>query len=290
MGWRWLSPGERIRRQAATWIARREGSLAPAERQEFEKWLDTDQRHRDAYERISGHYAQAGMLQHSEIGRQRGLDEVTSSPTRALAPRLATAAIALSIGIGAISFISLGNLPVQAMSLSTQAQMRQFELVDGSKVTLFPGSEVAIEITRQERRARLRNGRARFEIAPEKRRFIVIAGEDLRDVAEGRIDALMVDGKGTISVDQARSAIGDRESAPAILQFSSTPIGQVVERANLASPQTKIILDPGAFGHRVTGQYKEGDVTGLAESLAAAFNLTMIERGSTIYLGEPIKK
>lgn len=305
-----------VRREASNWLARLEGSPNAAVERSFRRWYDADSAHAAAFERVRRSYESAGLLRHSEVARDRSLspERPQSSSPR---PRLAlAAAIAVAMLVpGAILVNRGGFAPVgtrnTVLLVSAIGEIRQVALEDGSKVTLDTASKVEVEMGRSERRAVVREGRARFEIAPDPRPFIVEASAarmesgpavmDVERVGDGaRVEVLsgsavasltsageqaavrIVAGQGFSTDPQpgAYPLTGDRSGwTKGMLQFDGTPLAEAVALANRYSAQ-KIVLASVTDQLRVTGAFKAGDPAGLAKSLAQAFDLKL-ERART---------
>jgi transmembrane sensor len=202
------------------------------------------------------------------------------------------------------------------MMLSTRVgEIRRVSLSDGSKVTLDTATSVEVEIGQAGRRASVKAGRARFDVAKDKRPFVIEAGSSVAtaqdavlDIEEfgskARVDVLA--GTATIAKSGARGAemsLGAGETMTAIsgrtvashslgaapdwtrgmLEFDATPLGAAVELANRYST-SKILLSGDLEGLRVSGAFRAGDTKGLAEALADALHLriTRTSNGSLV--------
>lgn len=188
-------------------------------------------------------------------------------------------------------------------------EIRRVSLDDGSKVILDSATSLEVELGHSARRARLKSGRARFEIAPGATPFLVEAGPTIvasnrgtvdieRAGAQSRIEVLA----GTADVRQGtrqplrQTTIGSgqaitsnsagfaKEILPTksdwtrgMLQFDDTPLADAVALANRYSDR-HIILGPDLNGLRVAGAFRTGDTAGLAKALAAAFSLSLQQR------------
>ena len=299
-----------LRREASSWLARLEGGNGPEVEQEFRRWYEADPRHAEAFDSVRRSYASAGLLRHSELARERSISPETpraSSPQ----PRWAlAAAIAVALLVPGTLLVTQGALsPTETRNTvllaSAVGEIRHVSLEDGSRVTLDTATKVEVELGRSERRAVVREGRARFEIAPDPRPFIietalteVTGGPAVLDVerrgAAARVEVLS--GSATASLDSAGQqssvtvAAGEGFSSghPApfrldadrsawtsgMLQFDGTPLAEAVALANRYS-ERKIVLAAGAGQLRVTGAFRAGDIAALAKSLAKAFDLKL---------------
>lgn len=277
-----------LRRQAAVWLARLEGGRDPELEHEFRRWHEADPAHAEAFERVRRSYESAGLLRRSQLARDRTLHtraEPRPQPRWALA-----GAIALAVLIpGAILVADRGVLPFATRNAvllaSAMGEIRHVTLEDGSKVTLDTSTEVEVEFGRSQRRAVVREGRARFEVVPERRPFIievaaatVRSGQAVLDVeamgGDARIEVYSGSAAASLSSsrqEQSTVTINAGEGFSTVrgpveyrlvvdrsdwirgmLQFDGTPLGEVVESANRYSAR-KIILVPEINQLRVTG-------------------------------------
>ena len=301
-----------LRREASNWLARLEGGGGPEVEQAFRRWYDADPAHAAAFERVRRSYASAGLLRHSEHAQERSLSPETA-PISSPQPRwaLAAALAAVLLVPGAILVTQGGLSPVETRNTvllaSAVGEIRQVALEDGSMVTLDTATRIEVDLDRSKRRAIVREGRARFEIAPDPRPFIVeiasakvTSGPAVMDVERvgDHMRVEILSGSATASQDrdgqqaspvtvgagQGFSSDQERGTYPltndrsgwtrGMLQFDGTPLSDAVALANRYSEQ-KIVLASGAEQLRVTGAFKAGDQAGLAKSLAEAFRLKL---------------
>ncbi len=318
MFWPFLSRRERLRRQAADWVARLNGPCTGRDRAEFEQWYWASPDHAAAYDRLSALFSAAANI-------QRPAETVVRHRPQFRAVHYAVAAVACVLLIGAILLLvrpvspgAAGSDQIATFSAPTDAG-RRIVLVDGSEVLLSPASILEVAIGQDQRRLRLVRGEGRFTVRHEARPFVVTAdgtevtargtqfvirlagGRTLVALIEGRVDVThhaSGEGPGGRRVTSLRA--GQRlmvptaqsstvagaptsphlaaESPPAMLQFDETPLGEAVARVNRHG-RPEIRLEDASLGQlRVSGAYRAGDTRGFAESIAAAFRL-VVERG-----------
>lgn len=310
-----------LRREAAGWLARLQSGRDPDIEDAFRRWRDADPRNADAFERVNLSYRQAGLLRQSSAALQRSSDTLSPKSEWIPRPALAAASAMLILILGGVLLVR--ELPFGATSnaimLTTNVgEIRQVSLADGSKVTLDTSTRLEIEIGRSRRGARLRQGRARFEVAPASAPFVVETADAVIAARHGVIDveqgsgedrvnvlagAAQVSGSGSpataIDLEPGRTARVEHNgvveavaATPAsdwtrgMLQFDSTPIGEAVAIANRYSAH-KILVGQGLAGLRVTGTFHAGDTIGLAKALEAVFGLSLYRRADgTIVLLE----
>lgn len=305
----------RIRREAADWVARIGEGSSEQDRRAFRAWHDADARHAEAYARISRIWDAAGR---TVPGRQSlAADEAMPRRPRR-APRLALAAsVAALAALMSVILLSSNPLrrtgePERLLFATTIGEIREIELSDGSRLILDSDSRVEGSFSSAERRLALREGRARFRVAPGDRPFIVaasgseiIAAGTLFDVnlLRGRTAVLLLEGSvevraaGAAGASPRRLAPGEklvlaRGAPPArgrasrgetlwparMLEFDDTPLAEAVELVNRYSRLRMALADERTGRRRVTGAYRAGDVAGFARSVAAMWELRLHTR------------
>ena len=298
-----------LRRDAAAWLARLQSRRDPEIEQKFSRWRDRDPAHAEAFERVAASYQQAGLLRYSALASAPAR---ATRPARARQPTYAWAAAAaliflFSAGIYLVLGSGLWTSETEAVMLSTRiGEIRSVSLSDGSKVTLDTATSVEVEIGRMGRRAMVKAGRARFDVAKAKRPFVIEAGNSIATAEDAVLDVEEFGNQARVdllagSAKIGESGAGGRElrlaagetilmvsghdverhglgSAPdwtrGMLEFDGTPLAAAVELANRYS-NSKILLSAGLEGLRVTGAFRAGDARGLAGALAEAFHLTV---------------
>jgi transmembrane sensor len=307
-----------LRQEAATWLVRLQGAHGPEFEESFRRWYEADPAHAAAFDRISRSYADAGLLRQSEFGRQRSLEAPDATAHRQPRYALAAALAVVLLVPAGVLLVSENLTPFRQthaiLLVTSVGEIRQVKLDDGSKLTLDTDSEVKIELTRSERRAVLRQGRIRLEVAADPRPFLVESDQSEVSTRQGVLDIELSDGRSRIEVLAGTAAVSprsvDRRSANipvrqgeaivtrgsgtpekyrlsaaspdwtnGMLQFDATPLTEAAARANRYSDR-KILVADELRKLRVTGAYRAGDISGLARSLAAAFGLK-VERTSS---------
>lgn len=175
---------ERLRREAADWLARLRGPADEADKAAFDRWY-ADPDHAEAYDRVQASYDAAGMLAGTELGRARGLSAAQAPVVQRIGQRpyaLAACLAALLIIPGALLVTHLNRplAPARAdiFYLATRiGEISDVPLPDGSRVTLDTATALRVEMRPGERHVRLQHGRVRFTVANEERPFVVEASE-----------------------------------------------------------------------------------------------------------------
>ena len=174
-----------LRDEAASWFATMQGPDAQSRDQEFKAWLAADPDHRIAYARIAEVYSIGKSL----VSPTKA--EADAAPTHSRhAVALAAAVAVILLSFSAIVWMPAGNKGQKngpaivadaghhtAEFASRVGQIRKLQLADGSEITLDTDSIVSMRFTPSSRSLRLEQGKARFEVAHDKRPFIVSAGD-----------------------------------------------------------------------------------------------------------------
>lgn len=177
---------DQLLEEASIWFARMRGPDAEHFRPDFDAWLVQSAAHRGAYN-------QAGEI--FALGKFLAESDTAAAPVRPQPfPRFvwlvaATAALLLIVGIAtysgplkltaddAIRFAQNEPTGSSAKSfiLTGTGERRSVPLPDGSTVTLEADSRLLVHYDDRRRALTLERGRARFEVAHERRSFIVFA-------------------------------------------------------------------------------------------------------------------
>lgn len=178
------SPDGATHEIAADWIARRDRGFTSAEASAFARWCAADPRHATALHRAE---ATRQLLSHlpEAPGAAAMLAEIEAlcqSRRRIIRfPLLWTAAatVAAAACVALVFFLtSRPALDAANATYTTAAGEHQsIHLPDGSTLALNPGSQVQVNFAPAERRVRLQQGEAHFQVAKDPARpFLVSAG------------------------------------------------------------------------------------------------------------------
>ena len=299
-----------LRREAATWLARLQSGREPGAEHEFRKWYEADPAHAAAFDRVKRSYEQAGLLRQSA---QAYAAPEPQGARRAATQRYAWAAAAALAAVVPVVILVSGHAPFlrdtnAVMLVTGVGEIRRVALEDGSEVTLDTSTSLEVEIGRSHRRAELKKGRARFQIASGSAPFIVEAGGTTITSARSKFDVELagpgsrvellagtadVRGSGeprpslalragemvagsTSGIGSPRAMQASGDWTRGMLEFDGTPLEMAVELANRYSDR-KIVISPDLAALRVTGAFRAGDTRGLARALARAFDLSLRE-------------
>lgn len=292
---------DKLLEEGAIWFARMRGPDADDFRNDFEKWLNHAPLHQTAYERAGEVFAMGRFLAAEHAGRGGVAND--NGQRHAWLTWLSVAA-ALAIGLASSAFIFLGRSQFEMVESSVKSaalepvQSERYvagasstlavHLPDGSTATLAAGSVLTRKFSADRRELRLESGMARFEVAHERRPFVVLAGGgsvtargtifDVRLTPDSRVAVNLV--RGVIDIERPREPDGS------IAPFSRLEPGESVafsignERPLAAPAGTVSELADSSFKH---DEPRVFDRTPLAEVVAQ----THAASGNTILFANP---
>lgn len=285
MRWPFVTRRERLRREAADWIARLNGPHGEEDRAAFERWYDASPEHADAYDRLSALFQTAGNVSRAAGGRVEPSGRAGASRSRplryAFAAAVACAALAAFFLLSARSISPLPETRQQFAAFSADGPgSRRVVLADGSEILLSPGSQLEVAIGGTERRLRLIAGEGRFGVARQARPFIVEAsGAEV--VARGtvfvvhvggdRTTVSLIEGRVDVSYPQPPGGTGERRVArlepgerlvveTAAERTGAPPVAApaAAEARPRASPQAMLEFDDTPLGQAVDQVNRHG--------------------------------
>jgi transmembrane sensor len=308
---------EALAREAAHRFARTRGPDAEAHRAELEAWLAEAPEQRAAYNRAAEIFAMGKLLSEPDAPPAVATHEPKRG-RKGLAVALTTIA-ACAIGVGGwITYQSsapTSDRPTAVAgttdhrTLSTSTAPNTVQLADGSTVTLAADTVVRVEITAVARQLRLVRGKARFEVAHERRPFIVLAGGG-SVTARGTIFEVALAPAGKVEVRLLRGAVdvslprGAAKATPTIRRLtpgqevtypaepdhtaaratssdaaglqSATPqsfeavsVQELIALANRTTSRPIRFAEPSLGARRVSGWFRVDDTLLLARRLGA---------------------
>jgi transmembrane sensor len=321
----------RINEEAARWFARMRGPDAEHSGAAFEEWLSRSGLHREAYNRVAEVFA---------LGKSLKAAETPARSSASRRPVLAMSLLATCLAAVA-GFVLLAPQPGARLPSPEQGRprvadngphfvvqpgdVRTLRLMDGSVVTLDSGAVLDVRFDGIRRSLDLRAGRARFDVAHERRPFVVEAGGSWVTARGTMFDVSVLDGRmlkvalyrGTVDVlsrssnsapmsttrlEAGRQLAFGTSSGPAavpisrhqidwpqaFVDYDHAPLATVVEAANLYGLKPIRLVTPDLGALRVSGRFRLSDTDHLADQLAAVFALRVDRSGfDEIRLGEP---
>ncbi|WP_342249215.1 FecR family protein [Sphingomonas sp. OTU376] len=318
--------------KAAWWFGKMHAPDAQAWKGDFDAWLAESDDHRAAYDRLEAADREASILKQS-TRFDADLQPTASwkSPRRkwVYVAVAAAAAIAFAVVIRPATLPSTYPAGQQfassAPGLSTgHGEIRSYRLPDGSNLTLDSDSRVELAIGGKERRVHLREGKARFEVQPDPRPFVVEAGAgsvtasravfDVGYAGDRQIEINLYSGSADLGPatepavytapsrllragqplryqaadfrpEPAPAASADRKDWPSgWVEYRSVALGDLVGEANRYATQP-IILDDLETGRlAASGRFKLTDTDTFVSRLAELLNLSVLHKPDGIHL------
>lgn len=294
--------------EAAAWLARLHGPDREAGTDAgLKAWLKNDTANQNAFERATEIW---DMIPGAIAQRPPARTPPPVPRRRLLVAAFAVLVLAL-IG-GTIGLVS--RAPVYATPVGGQ---QVIVLDDGTRVSLNTDSRLAVLYSAGERRVRLDQGEALFEVAHNPARpFIVEAGgEEVRALGtvflvrrhpdatmavtllQGRVQVsrgaplAVLDPGQRLTVTPASQATLDRPSIEQVaawrrgeVVFEDTSLRDAAEELNRYSRTPLVIADPAIAGLRISGVFSTSDVGEVAEAIASLHRLRVRRTGEEIQL------
>lgn len=229
-----LPSAEVIEEEAANWFAALDREdIAPEELAAFKRWMAASERHRAAFEQLSGLWGELEALS--------ALDDIAErdapAQQRAVFSRRAVAAIAASfaalvIAGGAFYTYHLGTLSQSGAYVTAVGEQRTVELADGSTVQLNTNSRVEVDYTRRGRDVRLVRGEAHFDVVKNLRRPFSVHAADgvVRAVGTAFTVRLREASEIEVTVEEGRVSllnIPRKRAAPGQKPVERAPLAQL---------------------------------------------------------------
>lgn len=316
-----------LRMEATEWFVVMKGPDADDHRREFDQWLARGALHRAAYNRVANLYSAAKQVDWDAVPKAR--------PVRGSVRRTHLAVLATITLVGFLTWrmaMTPGSetgapRPVAAGSPAAAyrtgiGERRSIRLSDGSHLTLDASTLVLVDYGQERRGLRLEYGRARFDVAHERRPFAVDAGSSqvlargtIFDVSFDRRDRIQVHLlRGSVDVTargnggaahivrlQPGEALRFNDKGPSgtpspaaedkwtsgMLDLQSARLAEVLEVANRRNTITIEVAGGGLRDIKVSGRFKVDDPDQLARSLAAVLDLRVREGDGTLVLSAP---
>jgi transmembrane sensor len=236
----------------------------PALKARVEAWCAESALHKEVWARTCRTYRMMGgspALYEAEWRSPVARREVPPTPTRVATvmphprPRrtrrlLAAASLAVAACL-AIAVAPAALLRLEADAVTSTAELRTIDLGDGSRIRLAPRSAIGIDFSQNERRVRLLQGEAFFDVTPDARRpFRVVANDVVATVLGTAFEVTLQDDGATVAVQHGQVRVdGEKARQSANLQagdWMRVKADAVAERGTRA---------PGDIGDWTTGQF-----------------------------------
>lgn len=315
-----------IEDEAIAWFVKMRGDVDHALKADFDAWYAASSEHQRAYLWAEAHFGASAMVKESSK-----LEIAWHHRPRywLMAGAAAAAVLVVAFGMQASRIVSIDNTSIAsdnaAKPLVTAArEIRTWQLSDGSSVTLDADSRVEVVMTSEERRLRLRQGKARFSVVRERRPFIVeaaagavTADQAVFDMAFDRSDRVtvnLISGRANMGgliqsavytvperplqpgspvfypvgafTPQADAAAADTRDWPdGWVEYRSITLRDLVAQANRYSDQPIVIDDPAVDNMLASGRFKLTDTDAFVSRIAEALDLSVKHRSDGIHLG-----
>jgi transmembrane sensor len=229
-----------VEQSAAAWAVRHDRGMTAEEQDAFSQWLAADPRHRAAWAEYRWAWDELDRL----AGLQASLQAVPDPDLLATKPdatrrrfRLRQLSLVLLGAVAAIALLAPASwrdaappLPAPANPEHLLTLVEKRELVDGSVVKLNRGAKMEVHFRSSERRVRLVQGEAHFDVAPDPSRPFVIEARGVRVRAVGTaFNVRLQPDSVEVLVTQGKVAVNGPAN-PTAATVGSTP------RAELSGP------------------------------------------------------
>ena len=231
---------------AAAWFARLQGGdVSLQERRDFQRWLNADARHADAWKAVGAIWHDLSDVEDDPALAALRADALSVDESR---PRLlrrrtlgrAAASLVAAVGGGAVGWRWLDSgkvaspAPDEPVFTTAVGERSTFRLADNSVVTLSTDSAVRINHWDRERRLTLLRGQAYFQVAKDKTRPFVVAAGDKSVTAVGTaFDVRLEPGKLSVTLVEGRVRIaGASPKGPQRVEMSAGSRFVAADRAD----------------------------------------------------------
>jgi transmembrane sensor len=321
-----LDPSE----AAALFVARRAEGLTPSEEDLLAAWLAADAGHARALDRADRAWGAFADSEGDEILAEMRAHARASRPRPMVDwRRFAAIAAILVLVLGSGTVLLTLNRPqgpgpggqIAAIEYtSAPGQVREVKLADGSTMTLDGESKARARLGPAERAIELVQGRAFFEVEPDRSRPFSVTAAARRVVAigtrfevdlgadglrvtllHGRVDVAplrangrvftlipgqqFVEGAGGPLVQTAPTA-GDTAMGwnRGLIGLDDRPLAEAATQINRYSRNQIVIRDPAVGAMRISGQFRTGDAERFARTVAEVYPVRVIRHGNEIEL------
>jgi transmembrane sensor len=164
--------------QAASWLARRDRGLTPAEQDEYMQWLTADPRHAEVLAQHAAALERMMQLYEWQPGQSADANPDLFAPRKSRAWGRWTVSLAAAAVVALTSALWWRGDAVRHPGHAERTFLQQSEsqvLADGTLVELKDGSRITVDFSPAERRVRL-SGEAHFQVTKSTIPFVVNAG------------------------------------------------------------------------------------------------------------------
>jgi transmembrane sensor len=305
-----------IERQAAAWLARKDGdNWSAAAQAELDQWLALATAHRVAYLRLAAAWSRTGQLAPDATA--------PAAPAPRPLPRFSqwriAAAMLVTAGVAA-GWFAVGTAPSEVRYETRLGAHQTYALQDGSKITLNTATLVRARVSRSARTVWLDQGEAYFDIAHDAAHpFVVMSGTNKVTVLgtrftvrrdTGGTEVVVVDGRVQVEnermpgnspvilakhqkivatpetmrrSDESDAAIDRRLSwREGKLVFDQVTLAAAAGEFNRYNKKKLVLADAEAAGLTIGGRFDVDNIEGFANLLRRGFGLDVRETDDTI--------
>jgi transmembrane sensor len=326
-----------VEEQAAAWLVKRDsGRWTEADQQALDRWLDASSAHMVAFIRLESAWQRAGQLKALGAGTPRGtvpspddwqLSAVFKTPSddsgatarggfgsfhRARWAMAASVVLAIMIGVWYVRW----SEPSYRTPLGGVASV---PMTDGSMITLNTDSEIRVALNERERRVRLDQGEAFFQVAKDPSRPFVVGVDGTRVIAVGTAFAVRRDGgdvlvivtEGEVKIEGAdrrpvsvpagnvarsgrvkttleAKGASDLDAAlswrTGFLVFRETPLADAVAEFNRYNSRKIVVADDGVGSIRLSGKFRSTQHDAFVRLLEAGFPVRVQQTRDSVVL------
>jgi transmembrane sensor len=229
-----------IERQAAAWLARKDGdSWSAADQTQLDQWLALATAHRVAYLRLAAAWSRTSLLAHGATEPSAPAsrpDHAFAEEERRPLPRFSqwriAAAMLVTAGVAA-GWFAVKTAPSEVRYETRLGARQTYGLKDGSKLTLNTATLVRARVSHSARTVWLDRGEAYFDIAHDAAHpFVVMSGANRITVLGTRFTVRRDAGATEVVVVDGRVRV-ENERMP-----SSSPVILMKHQKVVAAPGT----------------------------------------------------
>jgi transmembrane sensor len=324
-----------VEEQAAAWLIKRDaGRWTEADQQALEQWLDASTAHTVAFIRLESAWQRTGQLKALGAGTPRGvvpspddwqLSAVFKTPDDVVVPAASRGSFyraGWAIAASLMLAIMIGVWYVRWSEPSFRTPLggvASVPMIDGSTITLNTDSEVRVALDDRERRVRLDQGEAFFQVAKDTSRPFIVGVAGTRVIAVGTAfsvrrddDQVLVvvtegevkiesDNRGPVHVPAGNLARSGRdkitvESKAAsdldatlswrtgFLVFRETPLAVAAAEFNRYNARKIVIADDRVGNIRLSGKFRSTQHDAFIRLLEAGFPVRVQQAGDQVVL------
>lgn len=170
----WILRWGSVDAKAALWVARSERGLNVEEQADFDKWLSSDLRHKNAYFEIQVIWQGMDVLSGDTSDVSSEDPEVASKASRIYWVGGLAAAVVLGVAIWTVALRNSDGRPLTVTYALESSGYKRHALEDGSVLQLKPGTRLIVTYTSSRRHVFLEKGESFFSVEGNPDRPFVV--------------------------------------------------------------------------------------------------------------------